>query len=589
MDSMEKQGGLTMRFLELKKNLKKDFCGLKKSKIALLGDSATQHLTQAIRGYGFELGYDLEIFEADYDQIDRQILLSTSELYQSQPEYVILFQSVHKLKKKFYQTDSFQRHHFATREAERFSGLVEELSKNIHGVKIILANFMELNDTVFGQYANKTNMSLLYQIRLLNCELMTLAVNTKNLFVCDIAALTSIIGQAAALDNRNYINSDMAFSLNFLPNIAKSIVDIIQAASGAAKKCLILDLDNTLWGGIIGDDGVENIQIGDLEQGKAFTELQYWARELERRGIILAICSKNDEGIAKVPFEKHPDMVLTLDDIAIFVANWDSKVDNIKKIKSFLNIGYDSMVFVDDNPYERGVVKHHLPEVTVPDLPEDPADYLSYLCGLNLFETTAYTQDDGKRTVHFHQELKREVSQSSFTDEKEFLKNLGMTCKIHPFSTFNSPRAAQLLQRSNQFNLRAIRYTEKDIQHFSTSDSHLSWTFSVEDQFGSYGLISLVIGRHEDDELFIDTWVMSCRVLKRGVENLALNEIVDGAKNLSVKRIRGEYIPTPKNELVKDHYRNLDFNDAGNGQWTLDVASYMPREHFFAIARVVDA
>jgi len=575
-----------MRFLELKKNLKKDFSGFKKVKIALLADSATQHLTQAIRGYGYEVGFDLEVFEADYDQIDRQILYSASELYKSQPEYVILFQSAQKLRKKFYGTDISRRHLFAQEEAWRVSGLLAELSKNIHGVKIIHANFMELNDSVFGQYANKTNMSLLYQIRHLNCELMTLAVNTKNLFICDITALTTAFGQTAALDNRNYIYADMAFSHNFLPNLAKGLVDIVQAASGASKKCLILDLDNTLWGGIIGDDGVENIQIGDLEQGKAFTELQYWVRELERRGVMLAICSKNDGDIAKIPFEKHPDMVLTLDDIAIFVANWDSKVDNIKKIKSFLNIGYDSIVFIDDNPYERGVVRHHLPEITVPDLPEDPADYLPFLCSLNLFETTAYTLDDRKRTAYFQQELKREITQRSFTDEREFLKSLGMTCEIDPFSTFNIPRAAQLLQRSNQFNLRTIRYTEEDLQHFSASDLHLSWTFSVHDQFGSYGLISVVIGRLNSNELFIDTWVMSCRVLKRGVDNLALNEIVDGARRRGVRCVRGEYISTPKNGLVKDHYRNLGFTDAGNGQWTLDVASYKLREHFISVTKI---
>lgn len=578
-----------MRFLELKKNLKKDFSDLKKLKIALLGDSATQHLAQAIRGHGYEVGFNLEVFEADYDQIDRQILYGGSELYQSQPEYVILFQSTQKLRQKFYSTDISRRDMFAQDEAARFSGLLAELSKNIQGVKIILANFMELNDSVFGQYANKTNLSFLYQIRHLNCELMTLAVNTRNLFVCDIASLTAVFGHTAALDNRNYITAGMAFGLEFLPTVAKGLVDIVQAASGASKKCLILDLDNTLWGGIIGDDGVANIQIGNLQQGKAFTELQHWARELAQRGVMLAICSKNDENIAKVPFENHPDMVLKLDDIAIFVANWDSKVDNIKKIKSFLNIGYDSIVFVDDNPYERGVVKHHLPEITVPDLPEDPADYLPFLSGLNLFETTAYTQDDRKRTAYFQQELKREITQSSFTDERDFLRSLGMTCEIHPFSAFNIPRAAQLLQRSNQFNLRTIRYTEEDLQYFSTSDAYLSWTFSVHDQFGSYGLISLVIGRIEGDELSIDTWVMSCRVLKRGVENLALNEIVDGARSLGVQRIRGEYIPTPKNELVKDHYRNLGFTDAGNGKWTLDVTSYTPREHFFEVSQVVVA
>jgi FkbH-like protein len=574
-----------MRFLELKKNLKRDFSGLKKIKLALLGDSATQHLTQAICGYGYEVGFELDVFEADYDQVDRQILYKASELYQSQPEYVILIQSAQKLKKRFYATDISRRHLFAQAEAERISGLVAELSNNIPRVRIIHANFMELNDNVFGQYANKTEMSLLYQIRLLNCALMTVAINTKNLFICDIASLTNVFGQTAAVDNRNYIYADMAFGLDFLPNIAKSIVDIVQAASGAARKCLILDLDNTLWGGIIGDDGVENIQIGDLDQGKAFTELQYWARELVRRGVLLAICSKNDESVAKIPFEKHPDMVLKLEHIAIFVANWESKVDNIKKIKSFLNIGYDAMVFIDDNPYERGVVRHHLPEVTVPDLPEDPADYLPFLCSLNLFETTAYTQDDGERTAYFQQELKREMTQCSFTDERGFLKSLGMTCEINPFTAFNLPRAAQLIQRSNQFNLRTIRYTEEDLQRVSNSENHLNWTFSIHDQFGNYGLVSLVISCLEGDELFIDTWIMSCRVLKRGVENLALNEIVRDARTLGVKRIRGEYIPTPKNALVKEHYRNLGFTEDGNGEWVLDVASYTPREHFIEITR----
>ena len=211
---------------------------------------------------------------------------------------------------------------------------------------------------------------------------------------------------------------------------------------------------------------------------------------------------------------------------------------------------------------------------------------MTYLCGLNLFETTAYTQDDSKRTAHFQQELKREVSQSSFTDEKEFLKSLGMTCEIQSFSAYNIPRSAQLLQRSNQFNLRTIRHTENDLQIFASTNTHLSWTFSVDDQFGSYGLISLVIGKLECDELFIDTWVMSCRVLKRGIENLALNQIVHKAKELGMKRIRGEYIPTPKNELVRDHYRNLGFTDDGNGQWTLDVTNYTQREHFIAATPV---
>ncbi len=572
-----------MRFIELKKNIKKDFSAFNKIKISILGDSSTQYLSQALRGYGYEAELDLEIFESDYDQIDRQILVEHSEFYKSDPEYVVISLSAQKLKRKFYQIDISRRHLFAQEEVSKISKLVACLRNNIDFVKVILSNYIELNDSVFGQYANKTNLSFLYQVRELNFELMKLASSNKHLFIFDVASLGLAIGQSVALDNRNYINADMAFSLEFLPDIAKSIVDIVLAASGSAKKCLILDLDNTLWGGIIGDDGVENIQIGDFEQGKAFTELQYWARELSFRGVLLAICSKNNESIAKIPFENHPDMILSLDNIAIFVANWESKVDNIRKIKSFLNIGYDSMVFIDDNPYERGIVKKHLPQVVVPKLPEDPADYLPYLSSLNLFETTSYTQDDASRTTYFQEELKREDKKFLCTDEKGFLKSLSMICNIKSFSPFNFPRAAQLLQRSNQFNLRTVRYTDEDIKFFSTSDKHLSWTFNIKDQFGDYGLISLIICVHENDEFFIDSWVMSCRVLKRGVEHLALNEIVKKARQLGVHYIRGEYILTLKNELVKDHYLNLGFSDTGNGQWILDVEKYVPRKHYIAI------
>jgi FkbH-like protein len=219
----------------------------------------------------------------------------------------------------------------------------------------------------------------------------------------------------------------------------------------------------------------------------------------------------------------------------------------------------------------------------VPELPEDPADYLPFLHSLNLFETSSYTQDDQQRTTFFQQELKREVTQSSFTDEREFLKSLGMTCEIKPFSSFNLPRAAQLLQRSNQFNLRTIRYTEEDLLRISTSDCYATFTFNIEDQFGGYGIISVVIGQLIREDFFIDTWAMSCRVLKRGVENLVLNEIVQVAKRMNAARIRGEYISTSKNELVKNHYLNLGFTEHNDGQWLLETQNYTEREHFIKI------
>jgi FkbH-like protein len=569
-----------MRFLELKKNLRRDFSGLKAVQLAVLGDSATQCLTQAIRGHGFEVGLDLQIFEAGYDQIDQQIMEKSSELYLYGPEYVLLFFSTPKLLHKFYHTPIDERSGFAATQAARLDAFVAQLSGSLRGAKIILTNFMEIDDGIFGHYANKARVSFLNQIRRLNCEVMTLAERTKNLFICDIAALTAAFGHGASVDNRDRLDADLAFSLDFLPRIAKAIADIILAASGSAKKCLILDLDNTIWGGVIGDDGIENIQVGSLGQGKAFTEFQSWTKELKQRGIILAICSKNNERIAKEPFERHPEMVLALDDVAVFVANWDSKVENIERIKSHLQISYDAMVFVDDSPHERGIVKEHLPDVCVPDLPDEPCDYLPFLRDLNLFETASYTDEDGKRTLHLQQNMEREAAQNSFGDEREFLKSVDMVAEVGSFDRFNIPRVAQLVLRSNQFNLRTIRYTEEALAEFAKSTMYLTRAWSVRDKFGSYGLVSAIIGEVKPDELFIDTWVMSCRVLKRGVEDLVLNELVAIAAARSIKRIVGEFIPTKKNGLVRDHYRSLGFLRQENGLWALETATYVRREHF---------
>ena len=335
-------------------------------------------------------------------------------------------------------------------------------------------------------------------------------------------------------------------------------------------------MDNTLWGGIIGDDGLENIQIGDLGIGKAFTELQLWIKQLQKRGIILAVCSKNTESIAKEPFEKHPEMKLRLDDIAVFVANWENKVDNIRHIQSVLNIGFDSMVFLDDNPFERNMVKTNIPEIAVPELPEDPVEYLPFLRAANLFETASFTENDEKRTRQYQQESWRATVQKSFSNEDEFLASLNMGSVIQPFNKFNIPRVAQLTQRSNQFNLRTIRYTENEIRAIADSAEYCPLTFTLEDRFGDYGLISVVILKKKNDGLFIDTWIMSCRVLKRGMERFVLNEIVATANRSGYASIQGEYIPTAKNAMVNDHYKTLGFKNIGdqNGLWILSTETF---------------
>jgi FkbH-like protein len=568
-----------MEFNDLKKNLKKNFDGLKKISVAILGDSATQFLHQAVRGMGYEAGYNLEIFEADYNQVERQIMDHSSELYEFDPAITILFESSHKLLHKFNEVPAASRADFARYQIERISALADALSQK-SATKIIYLNFAEMDDAVFGNYGNKVPGSFIYQLRKLNYLLMELASRVPNLFVCDLSGIQNRFGRGEVFSPSIYVNSDMVLSVGILPEVAKSIVGIIGAIQGKVAKCLVLDLDNTLWGGVIGDDGLENIQIGSLGIGKAFSEFQWWIKSLQQRGIILAVCSKNDAPVAKEPFQKHPEMVLRLDDIAVFVANWENKADNIRDIQATLNIGFDSMVFLDDNPFERNIVRENVPQVIVPEMPEDPAEYVQFLSGLNLFETASFSEEDTARTQQYQVEAKRMAVREHFTNEADFLKSLHMLSDVRAFDPFSTPRVAQLSQRSNQFNLRTVRYAEDDIKRIASDDRYVTFSFTLEDKFGDHGLICVVILQKESDAvLFIDTWLMSCRVLKRGMEHFTLNTLVEVAHTLGCNTLKGEYVPTAKNSMVENHYRDLGFVE-NQGYWWLDVAHYSPKSCF---------
>ena len=551
-------------------------------KLALLGDTATQLLVTSIKGEAIDRNIALDIYEGEYNQVERQLLDPTSDLYQFDASIVVIFQSTHKLCE-----------HHSLLPPEKQEMVAEERLSFLASVcenpaftdkKIIYFNYPEIEDTVFGSYANKVEASFSFQVRKLNYELMLLSKQYPNLFVCDIAGLQNLFGRQFMFSPNVYMSTEMVLSVNALPYVASRVVDIIGAIRGQFKKCLILDLDNTVWGGVIGDDGLEGIELGHgLGIGKAFTEFQMWVKKLKQRGIIICVASKNNEDTAKEPFERHPDMVLKLDDIAVFMANWETKVDNIRAIQGILNIAFDSMVFLDDNPFERNMVRENIPGITVPELPEDPGKYLEYLYSLNLFETASYSQADKDRTKQYQVEAKRVSLAKTFANEADFLKSLDMVSTVSGFTKFNTPRVAQLSQRSNQFNLRTIRYTEADITAMAENPEVIDLSFTLEDKFGDNGLIAVIIMKKQDDEtLFVDTWFMSCRVLKRGMENFTLNTMVECAKRKGYKRIIGEYLPTPKNKMVEQHYPNLGFalsELASEGaKYVLDVDSYQPRE-----------
>ena len=561
-------------YLQLKKNLKNDFSNFRKIRLAILGDSSTQFLNTAIKGLGFDYELNLDIYESDYDQIPLQVFDSSSDLYNFKPDIIIIFKSSHKLLQKYNVSNLESQSSFAINQITEIKNIYSTLSDNINS-KIIFYNYTEINDNVFGNFSNKVESSFLFQQRKINYLLMEFALTAPNLYICDLSSLQNQIGKGNLFHTSSYINNSMVLSTDILPLVAKNTLDIIKALEGNFKKCIILDLDNTTWGGIIGDDGVEKIQIGDFGIGKAFSEFQLWVKKLKNRGVIIAICSKNTESVAIEPFKKHPDMVLKMEDISVFVANWENKADNIRYIQNVLNIGFDSMVFIDDNPFERNIVRENLPDVSVPELPEDPADYLEYLYNLNLFETISYSNEDAKRTKKYQIESKRVLAQKKYTNENDFLKSLEMASNIESFNTFNAPRVAQLSQRSNQFNLRTIRYTEKDIIKMINSKDYFTFAFNLKDKFGDHGLICVIILNKQinNSTLFIDTWFMSCRVLKRGMERFVLNHLVSFAKNNNFKYIEGEDIETSKNILVKDHYSNLGF-EKKNNNWLLDLNNY---------------
>ncbi len=562
-----------MKFAELEKNCKKstdtctDFYSL-----AILGNCATQHLAKAIKGYAYEEKIALTVFDADYNQIDAQVMDDSSELYQMTPDFTLFWLCTEKLYEAFCQ--STNRSDFANQIIMYLEGYWNRVNQQ-YKTTILQFNFTQIDDRIFGNYGNKTQDSFLFQIRKLNYLLMEKCTQYKNVFIIDIEYLQQIYGEDGIKENKMYYIAKMPLSTKILPEVAKQTIDVIKAMKGKMKKCVILDLDNTLWGGVIGDDGLENIQIGELGLGHAFSEFQMWLKELQKRGIILAVCSKNEEVVAKEPFLHHPEMVLHMEDIAMFVANWEDKASNIKRIQETLNIGMDSIVFFDDNPFERNLVKSMIPDITVPDLPEDPSQYLEYVKSLNLFETAVYSETDKNRTKQYQEEIGRVNLQKQFSSYSEYLESLEMVAEAKPFDKFHFSRIAQLTQRSNQFNLRTIRYTEQEIEQLAKEKEHLTLYFTLKDKFGDYGLISVVVlDKQPENTLFISEWLMSCRVLKRGMEEFILDEIIRTAEENGFKKVIGEYIRTPKNNMVSELYKKMGFHEIEKDRYEVNVTEY---------------
>jgi FkbH-like protein len=552
-------------FLKERKNGKIELSSLPKIRIAVVGSYSTQHFTLVLKYLLYLKGFNGEIYEGDYNSINIEILNTNSELYKFSPEYVLILP---------YYTDIKIFPPLLGDEAAINQALEENLNyfirmweylKLIQGIQILQTNIVIPNFRQLGNFEGNVAYSRENFLRLLNLNLVK--IKPDNVVIIDLEYIASDAGKRNWFDYTNYFLNKSGFNIIFMGRVVRYFVNMISIGKGKIKKCLVLDLDNTLWGGIVGDEGPLGIQIDPNDAvGEAFRFFQNYLLSLKECGVILAVCSKNDEDIAKAPFFENQNMILKYDDISCFIANWNDKVENIRRIADELSIGIDSLVFFDDNPAERSIVSRLLPEVLVVDVPEDTALYVRALSNTNAFDRFALTPEDLSRAATYRKNNERKHFRTSFSDYNDYLKSLEMEAKIGIVSSKERRRFVQLINKSNQFNLRTKRYTDSAIEELESNEKYKLLFIELRDCFDNYGIISCIILKIDGDSCFIDTWVMSCRVLKRQIEDLALSLIIKQAKQYGCRCIKGEYIPTEKNKMVSRLFDDFGFSLDEDGE-----------------------
>ena len=416
-------------------------------------------------------------------------------------------------------------------------------------------------------------------------DIIAEAALQEEVLLLDIASASARDGLEAWFDIARWLQGKIEIAPSSADRYGELVARLIAAQKGLSKKCLVLDLDNTLWGGVVGDDGLEGIVLGEgSAQGEAHLQLQGYAKRLKERGVILAVCSKNDPAVAEAVFRDHPEMILGRSDIAAFQANWNDKAENLRVIAQQLNIGLDSLVFVDDNPIERARVRESLPMVAVPELPADAAHYVRRIANAGYFEAVAFTNEDRNRSIQYTANAERETLRAVAKSMDEFLAGLEMSVVFSPVSKIDLARVIQLINKTNQFNTTTRRYSGEDVVKLIAIPGTMALRFRLVDRFGDNGIVSVIILcplPGESGVFDIDAWVMSCRVFGRQLEVEIMNIVVGTLKDQGVRELRGRYIPTSKNGVVSQLYKTLGFSrfqqpDVADGStsWRLILADY---------------
>ncbi|WP_340314077.1 HAD-IIIC family phosphatase [Rhizorhabdus argentea] len=554
-------------------------------RLAVLASSTVDHLLPALRIAALRRGLWLIIYVCDYGQYRRELLDPGSALHAFRPSAILFALDAHHL------AGSFRVGEGAAAEG-RVERLIDDLAslwraaRSSFGCAVLQQTALPLFPMLMGNNEHRLAGSPAAAIGALNERLRTRADQDG----VDIVALDSRAAQdgiRAWHDPMLWHRAKQEVHPLAAPLYGDMVSRLLAAQQGRSFKCLVLDLDNTLWGGVIGDDGLDGIVLGQGSAlGEAYTAFQRYVLDLSKRGVILALCSKNDEANGLEPFDKHPEMLLRRSDIACFAINWSDKVANIRQIAERLNIGLDALVFADDNPFERNLVRRDLPMVAVPELPEDPALYAECIADAGYFENSQPTEEDLERTRQYQANAQRETLRGSTTDLESYLRSLDMEMRWGRFDTLGKSRIVQLINKTNQFNLTTRRCADEEVSALIADDRALTLQIRLTDQFGDNGVIAIVAGRErQPGDICIDTWLMSCRVLGRQVEEATLNLVAAEARRLGAVRLIGEYIPSAKNAMVRDHYAKLGFallEESGEGvtRWVLPLDDFAPKPTF---------
>lgn len=539
-------------------------------RLALLSSHTSAQLAMALRVAAARHGLSVNIFESEYRRYEQDILDPESALYAFSPEVVVVAcdqREVHFPEL----SDSPDAELDA--ETARWTGLWDTVRART-GALILQTTFVAPPADALGSIGIQLPGARRRQLARLNLALADAAPSGVHLVDAESAAMRA--GTDAWFDDRYWHLSKHAVGLGAVGHLAAATTDVLAAGLGMSRKVVVLDLDNTLWGGVVGEDGVAGLTLGGTPAGEAFVAFQDYVSKLRKRGLVLAVCSKNNPADAQAPFTEHPEMHLSLDDFVAFEASWDPKPVVLRRIAQALDVGLDALVFVDDNPVEREAVRHELPMVGVVDLPTDPTGYVRALAETPGLQTVALTSEDSRRTEQYRARSQATQLAAGAGTREDFLTGLEMSAQIEPLSNINLTRIVQLIGKTNQLNMTTRRHSATDIQRFASREGSVVWGMRVRDRFDDHGLVAVLIAVPERGAFRIDTFLMSCRVLGRGVEAALLDALAHWARGTGVSRLTGTFVPSGRNTPAKDVYRDAGFRctdtaDDGTTTWELDV------------------